>query len=318
MKRRAKLSIVPSIGYLLATIGSVYAQPLQRPNSAQAASPVASNVASNAAYDVRPRAIQMVPPGTIVGDKPPPGWSHLVIKSRPLCNGGDVEDVAKRYVKLASLFDNVILANVVPLDGRWSIRNIAVGSTTPIRDRDVVVAPGQTKKLGAHLSMLAELLLNEIDRRQRQMMIRVMSSHFAIVDIDAIMRFNQQNQPMMLRYALVLEPMTGKLHSLVWLLKPGKSRHQLASPIHELRENQVQVCPLFVDKSEYSWGFPSENAFAATHIPTAARKFQPTNMMRPAMRRSAPTVADAALLDHNLRLAIGQAEDAVKPRAHEN
>ena len=173
-------------------------------------------------YDIRPRPIPIVPHGTIVGDRPPEGWSHLVMKSKPCCNRGDVDKVARRDTDLASLFSHVFLAHVVQGsdDPRlWSIRHIAIGIATPIDGKDVVVAPGQSKALGAKLNILERVLLKEIDARLRRITIRVVSPQFAIVDINSAMRFEEKNQQMLLRYALVVEPDSGQLHTFVWLLR---------------------------------------------------------------------------------------------------
>ena len=106
---------------------------------------------------------------------------------------------------------------------------------------------------------------------------------------------------MLLRYALVAEPATGHLHSFVWLLKPGNPQHQLASDVRLLPPNLVEQCSLYVDKLEYSWGLPSDVAFAAAKIPRAAHKFQPRPEMVAPMQRRSPSAADAAQLDHDLR-----------------
>jgi hypothetical protein len=128
-----------------------------------------------------------------------------------------------------------------------------------------------------------------------------LSAQFAIVDINSAMRFEEKNQQMLLRYALVVEPDAGQLHSLVWLLKPGDPQHQLASDIRLLAPSCVAEFSLHVDKSEYFWGIPSDNAFAVTDLPRAARKFPPPAPLVPAMQRASLSVADATQLDRELR-----------------
>src|SRR5689334_6170055 len=40
-------------------------------------------------YDVTARPPETIPPGTVVGDSPPDGWTHLVIKSLPRVRPGE-------------------------------------------------------------------------------------------------------------------------------------------------------------------------------------------------------------------------------------
>lgn len=264
------------------------------------------NASKNGAnYDVRPRSVGRVPTGTVVGNHPPVGWSHLVIKSHPTCTCGDVKKVANRDKRLAALFKNVFLLRATENPSRlWSIGEIAFGLTTPVDGQDVVVNPGEEQAAGADLGILGRIILKEIDTRQRLMQVKVSSPHFAVVDVNAAVRHSDANQQMLLRYGLVLKPVDGRLYAFAWLLKPQARQHQLVSDLRLLAPNLVEQCDLHVDKSKYMLGIPSDNAFAAVDIPKAQRSFNPSEKILPAMQSAAPTVAEAAQLDQGLRMLV--------------
>ena len=62
----------------------------------------------------QPRLV-LLPAATRVGDSPPTGWSHLVIKSIPRLASGDRDSLPSSASKTATVFRTVVLADVQPL-----------------------------------------------------------------------------------------------------------------------------------------------------------------------------------------------------------
>src|SRR5438067_1605445 len=54
--------------------------------------------------------------GTRLTDKPPTGWSHLVVKAIPRLASGDQGSLPSAAAKMATLFRTFIVADVRPVD----------------------------------------------------------------------------------------------------------------------------------------------------------------------------------------------------------
>src|SRR5690348_8783775 len=71
---------------LVSGIGWVwYKDPLGMRLTAPPSAPVAPEPAGEdeGPYVTEPRAGGVIPPGTVIGTTAPPGWTHLIVKSRP-------------------------------------------------------------------------------------------------------------------------------------------------------------------------------------------------------------------------------------------
>src|SRR5262245_61107658 len=67
---------------------------------------------SRPVYSVEPRRVGLIQPGTVVGNEPPQGWSHLVIKSFPHPAAGDLAQLSETSNRLASFIITAFVANV--------------------------------------------------------------------------------------------------------------------------------------------------------------------------------------------------------------
>ncbi len=118
--------------------------------------------------DVAPRRIEMIKPGTEIGDDPPRGWSHLVLLAKPRIGVGDVHAIPKTAIHYGSMFSFTMLANV-RVEGnasgdrqRYFLERVAIGMATNVQGRNVIVTSEQTS--GGDFGFIGRAVMRENDR----------------------------------------------------------------------------------------------------------------------------------------------------------
>lgn len=230
--------------------------------------------------------IELIEPGTVVGDVPPKGWSHLVIKTKPRVGAGDVDALPKLGHRLASMLVTTVVADVQRDPSRderpYFIRRVGVGVGMNVNGKDVILSPTTARKLGANPGIIGYAVLVTAYNRQKDCRLAGRTRTMAVMDTPTTLRHNDENKTMKLRYALLVDPQTGKLASLVWSidLDPKGNYQEALGPIEHLASNTFDPCILHVDKKELSaLGLPSERAFAALSVPKGITRFHiPTNL----------------------------------------
>lgn len=222
-------------------------------------------------YDVAPRSVSVLRPGTVVDMSAPQGWTHLIVKSYPKVTAGDVDKIPERDTQLASMMFTALTARTQQAaDGMWELAEVATGAGTSVRGRDMIISTDTQQQLGADLSFFGRMVLKEFDAKQVQVQYKTISRHFMIVDTLGAFRLDNQNRMLPLRYALILEPQTGHLSTFCWLMDAdasGASTSAVGS-IHWLPQSLVFSPQLYVDYSKYNFlGIPSDTAFCSTNIP---------------------------------------------------
>jgi hypothetical protein len=265
------------------------------------------------AYGVTPHRIEQIPPGTVVGTEAPRGWSYLVIKSYPHPASGDVAQLSETTKQLAGFMITAMVASAqeeqVEGQSRYRLSRVAVGLGTRINGQDVIVSPATQKRLGANLGFLARMILDKANEKQQENLVVVTSSTLALVDTDAAMLRNGKHRPVILRYALLLDPATGRLDSLVWGIDCDSQGRYLGAfgPIEWLPPNKVQDVGLDVDRKEFTLGVPSELAFALTALPQGQKQIPLPEDLKSVAGQPRLTPASAQFLETKLRAAVQRA-----------
>lgn len=272
------------------------------------------------AYDVTPRRLGRIPPGTVIDTGPPQGWSHLVIKSRSVATQGDAQQVPKLARDLASLLFTAIVADVRPIERNgkpagYRLARLAIGLGTDISGRDTIVSSDTHEELGARFGLIKAAILEKSEERLKQMQLVARSNTMAVCDIPAIMLIDQQHADIVLRYVLLVDGRTGRLDTLVWALPAEQSSTESkAAPLSNvewLPPSMLEECVLHVDKREFVLGIPSERAFAIVCPPQGERRWElidllPERELRAAACQRRFTPETAAALERALREALRQ------------
>ena len=220
------------------------------------------------ACDLTRKPLDQVPVGTVIADGPPKGWSHLVLFATPTLTAEDLRTAPRTAADYAQMFKFTVLANLGPANepgkAPYRLDKVARGFAIAIRGKETVVSSSNT--LGASMGFFCSRILEEnervLDEDVRQV---VRTDHLCIFDARAVMRRDDAHVKMVMRHALVVDPASGKLYTLVWLLtsdfQPAEDALQLLPD--GMREQRL----LSVKRDEFTLGIPSPEAFALRRIP---------------------------------------------------
>ena len=222
--------------------------------------------------DVRPRPLEWIAPGTVIGDDAPRGWTHLVLFAKPRIGAGDVNDVPSTAASYSSMFFFTILCKVrgerAGDQVSYALDKVAIGTALEIQKRYVIANRDNT--FGADLGMFGRRILAENEKILKSDVRQVArTSTMMVFDANAIVLRNRRHSAMILRHVLVVSPRTGALATFVWLLgSDGGNGYALAEPGLQLlppafHEDRV----LSVDAQKFTLGIPSADAFALARTP---------------------------------------------------
>jgi hypothetical protein len=265
------------------------------------------------AYDVTQRRLDQIPAGTVIGKTPPKGWTNLLIKSHPHPGAGDTKQLSATADRLSRLLFTAIVADVKAenVDGgqRYRLAKVAVGLGTRIGDRDVIITPETQRRLGADLGLLARVVLRTAQDKLADIVVVARSDTLMIFDAPGLLARDGRHEPVVLRYAVLVEERTGQLDTLLWVLnrEPSGGYGGPAGAIQWLPPNKMEDCVLHVDAGEFSLGQPTEKAFAMMSAPKGRQEIAVRDDLRPLVVRRRFTPAKAAELEGKLREALKQA-----------
>ena len=264
-------------------------------------------------YDVTQRRLDLIPAGTVIGDKPPRGWSNLILKSYSRPGAGDMDQLSATADRLSRLLFTALLADVKPVKSgggeRWKLAKVAVGLGTRVGERDTVITPESQGR--ANLGLLARIVLNTAYEKLADILVVARSDTMLIFDSPSMMVRHERHRPIVLRYAVLIDSGTGRLETLLWVLdreERGTFRGP-TEPIQWLPHNLVGDSILHVDAGEFSLGQPTEKAFAMTNAPRGEKEITPGDDLKPLLARRRFSTALAADLEIKLREALAHAAD---------
>jgi len=221
-------------------------------------------LASHAVGRSHPRLVYL-PPGMLISDKPPEGWSHLVLKSIPRLTSGDKGTLPKGSSETATKFRTVILANVRPLDVEekdFELDQIGVGICVPKdEDQDIVVAADRLDALGLKLSTVQRIVLDAAEAELRESRIIARTNTFALFRGPAMVVSGDEHRKVVLNYGFCVERNTGRLQVGLWTMLPESRSLKAPSALVRLGANPMFDCQLDVRAKRilgtvpYSWSF---------------------------------------------------------------
>jgi hypothetical protein len=265
-------------------------------------------------YDVKPRNIDLIPPGTVIGKEPPKGWSHLILKSQPRAAAGDFKKMPDSSLKLCALLFTAIVANVQQEKSadktRYRLSGLAIGLGTRIGDKDTIISPQTFKNLGAKLPLFGPAVLTEGHKKLQDVTIVARSDTMAIVDAYNYLVRDGKHVSVALRHVILVDAATGKLATLLWAIdRDAKGNYKEATgPMQWLPASKLFDCVLHVDGKEInSFGVPSDRAFAVNKMMEGQKQVQLADGFKESAARARLTADAAYELETKLREALKKA-----------
>ena len=260
-------------------------------------------------FDVTPTPVPAIPPGTAIPDDGPPrGWSHLVVKSKPRVRPAEVGKVNRLTARMASWMMTTFLADVRPTDdGTFVLNAYALGvGAKDDKGTDRVVTADTAGRFGVDTGLLGGTLLEAAaDRQKADSKTLARSPTMAVLDTPVWFRTaDGTNKLLRFRYALLVDPTTGKLDVVIWGVDPdGKGRGPDAVGL--IAPATIDPAELVPDKGEFTFGVPSEAGFGVDKLPPHKPLKAFPEGLDAIARGPKFTAASAAELEAGLRVMLG-------------
>jgi hypothetical protein len=209
---------------------------------------------------------------------------------------------------------SVMVANVgaEPGDGgtaRYRLAGLAHGVGTRVRGEDRIVTADTQQRLGADLDLVTRLLLGEQEKRRGSTQLKARSETLAVVDNPGFLLRAGRHCPVLVRFALLVDPSSGRLDTLVWSI-PGSAEAAFGEPdgpMAWLPDGLVDEALLHVDAREFTHGLPLRaSCLAMTALPRGRRQIAFSAPLRDLAGRVSLSPEAALELERQLRAALLQ------------
>jgi hypothetical protein len=248
-----------------------------------------------------PALPETVAPGTVVEPNDHPGWSHLVLKSRPRIRADQRDKVNDLTARMAAWMVTVTLADVQKTDAGYALRAVGVGLGAKAKGKDTVITADTGAKFGAEIGLVSKTVLNKGYDRQGQSAVVSRGPTLWVVDTPVHFADGGKHRVVRYRHALLVDAKTGKLDTYIWRLGTDGFGDRPADAVL-LGPEAVDDTELVVDAREINFlGIPSEAAFAVDRLPACGKPVTLPAELRKLAERDAYTPADAAALEAGLR-----------------
>jgi hypothetical protein len=240
------------------------------PGRSAAAGPGVATLAAQA-IGSQPQLVRLTA-GSRIGDKAPEGWTHLVIKSIPGLESGDLDTLPAAASKTATMFRNVMLADVQPvgLDRQFILSRVALGICVPAQDGtddDVVVSSDRLQSLSIKLSMVEQIVLEAAETEMAEGRIIAFTSTFALLRAPVMLVVQGKHRKVDLYYAFCVDPATGKLRVGAWSMWPGDVKQPPPPSLIELAPKTIYKCAVDVQARRVLGVVPFSWTFAMQKLP---------------------------------------------------
>jgi hypothetical protein len=275
--------------------------------------PTTATVAWVAEYDVQARPPSLIPPGTRIGDTPPPGWTNLVLKSEPRVRPTDRGKLDGLTVRMAAWMGTAFLARVDHGEERGQVRyrlgTVALGLGTKVGDELVIITPDTAKTHGVELNWITRTILTKGYETQGLATLVLHGPTMGLLDTPVWFRCGASNRLIRYRYALLLDAASGRVDVLLWPLDAeGCGRDPMVAAL--IPPNTIDRAELIPDMRAFNLlGVPSDAAFGVDRLPAHSLEARFGPDLRELSVKTIFTPGEARSLELELRRSL----DALVP-----
>lgn len=255
------------------------------PNTAESTQPGAFSD-----YDLVARPPDLIPPGTVIGQSAPPGWSHLVIKSLPRVRQDQRAGLPALTVQKAGWMFTAFLADVVANGeggpNRYRLRTVALGLGTSVKGQDMILTAESGPRFHADLGWIGREILTKGYEVQAKALLVVHGPSLGLLDTPVWFRCGNANRLVRYRYALLPNAQAGRLDVLAWRLGDDSGGCNGLEELVLVAPNTIDEAELVVDRRKVNtFGIPSDDAFAVDTMPPGRRLSFPPDLRTLASRK---------------------------------
>ena len=220
------------------------------------------------------RLIQLEAGTRLQGEGPPSGWSHLVIKSIPKLATGDLDTVSEQAFEIAQRIRPLIVADIKPSssdpESSFHLDRVGVGLCAPGQDGkgDVVVSSSSVEGTRGPWTTKQRLILAAMSFETSHARLTAATSSFALVRTPVTYLVSGAHQKIDLYYALLVDPRTGKLQTLVWPDSSSASPKDPSPSTARRLSSTVFDLPQDVHATRILGSLPVSWSFAIRELPS--------------------------------------------------
>jgi hypothetical protein len=264
-----------------------------------------------------------LPPGTVIGAKPPEGWSHLVLKSIPRLASGDRGTLPAGSSRTATLFHSVMLADVKPVnveEREFELDRLGVGICVPVPNdegKDMVVTADRLDALGLRFSVVERAVLDAAEAELAEARIIARTPAFALFRSPVTAVSGDDHRKLTLNYAFCVDRPTGRLRVGVWTMRPEPKAQTPPTALVKLGTNTIFNCEIDVRAKRILGAIPYSWSFAMRSLPPGRTLRVPPQLgelITVASRR--PADADLDELEFRMGEVLSSVPDSDKDRAN--
>jgi hypothetical protein len=251
----------------------------------------------------------LIKPGTQVDRSIPAGWTHLVVKSVPRLASGDLDTLPGMASSTATLFRTAILAEVKPIgegsQRHYVLRRIGLGLCTPVQGHDTVVSSGSVATQGVDLGMVGRTVLEKAEQELHRGRLIARTSTFALFSAPCIIQSGKAHREVLLRYAMLADPATGALRTLVWAIAADPERRVNAETMVLIKPGVVYDCAIDVAAERIFGTVPVSWSFAIRSLPPGQARVVSADL-QPWSVRDLRTPLEASQFEEVLRTSLAE------------
>ena len=228
--------------------------------------------AAQVASDFQPRTMPVLPSGIVLNANQQITGPRLVLLAKPRLAAGDVDAVPEVGHQLTRKFQLAIVAKVDSKTGNgqapYQLSQVAIGFAVDSDRGTMTVNTKDGSKHGLKLGMLGSSVLSSNEASLSKTKLIASTDFMTVFDAQAVVWQQSGTQEMVVRHAVWIDPNTGKLGFLVWLLEKKRGAQlQVAQPqMHAVAVGAVEDRQIYVDKSKFMLGMPTPSSFAMLQI----------------------------------------------------
>jgi hypothetical protein len=257
-------------------------------------------------YEVEPHSLEAIPPGTAVDELPPKGYSHAIIEIHGKLAEGDVNKIRPVLLENQERFHIVLAVEVQPADatdgGAYELKHVAAGVGATIDEHRVIVSTQEKPNPITRFGIFAVLQCAGEEKHVKDVRVVCRSPQLAILDVPLVYREKGEHYPGWRRYAILVEPKSGRVDTLYWFQKKETDdQRALISDLYWIACNHVEHARLHVDAKHFSLSIPTEKSIALAAFPPGDHQMAVPDRHRAILAASAFTPETAAEIDGVLR-----------------
>ena len=250
------------------------------------------------------RLLGRIPPGTVIEESPPLGWTNIVRVIEPVLTEEDVQKTPELAAFYVQLFKDVTLAKAEKVGSSYELKLLAVGLTAKVKGKDTVI--DLNHRYGADLGLFGGKILAAYENGFRDHMWQlVQTPTLRVFDERQFFLCGGKRIAMLVRNAVRVDRKSGQLTTLVWLLTDNKDEENI------LAEENMQLLPdgyrekynPSIRYDQFVLGMPTSDDVIARREITQGKPLQFTPALRRLAARKTYTREEALELEEALRAA---------------